>query len=93
MLEAFHGKIEKSFSQRSVSMTRPERRRQKKKYEKDFAAFCKITKQYFPEFIQWLQELKDPRKFWTYEVEVTLMTVIMKNICNKIGRASCRERV
>lgn len=63
-------------------MTRPERRRQKKKYEKDFAAFCKITKQYFPEFIQWLQELKDPRKFWTYEVEVTLMTVIMKNICN-----------
>lgn len=63
-------------------MTRPERRRQKKKYGKDFAVFCKITKQYFPEFIQWLQELKDPRKFWTYEVEVMLMTVIMKSICN-----------
>ena len=63
-------------------MTRSERRREQKKYEKDFAAFCKITKQYFPELIQWLQELKDPRKFWTYEIEVILMTVIMKNICN-----------
>ena len=35
-------------------MTRSERRREQKKYEKDFAAFCKITKQYFPELIQWL---------------------------------------
>ena len=63
-------------------MTRPERRQEKKKYEKDFVAFCKITRQYFPDFIQWLQNIKDPRKFWTYETEVMLMTVIMKNICN-----------
>lgn len=63
-------------------MTRAERRRQEKKYQKDFAAFCKITKQYFPEFIQWLQELKDPRKFYIYEMEVMLMTIIMKNVCN-----------
>lgn len=62
-------------------MTRPERRREKKKYEKDFAAFCKIMKQYFPKFTEWLGELKDPRKFWTYETGVMLMTVIMKNIC------------
>lgn len=63
-------------------MTRHERRQEKKKYEKDFAAFCRITRQYFPDFVQWLQEIKDPRKFWTYETEVMLMTVIMKNICS-----------
>lgn len=63
-------------------MTRPERRQEKKKYEKDFAAFCRITRQYFPDLVQWLQEIKDPRRFWTYETEVMLMTVIMKNICN-----------
>ncbi len=55
-------------------MTRPERRQEKKKYEKDFVAFCRITRQYFPDFVQWLQEIKDPRKFWTYETEVMLMT-------------------
>lgn len=63
-------------------MTRPQRREEKKKCSRDFAAFCKITRQYFPEFIRWLQEIKDPRKFWTYEIEVMLMTVILKNICN-----------
>lgn len=63
-------------------MTRAEHRREKKKYEKDFAAFCKITKQYFPDFVQWMQKITDPRKFWTYEIEVMLMTVIMKNICS-----------
>lgn len=75
-------KLRKSFSQRSFIMTRSERRREKKKYEKDFAAFCKIMRQYFPKFIEWLRELKDPRNFWTYETEVMLMTVIMKNICS-----------
>lgn len=63
-------------------MTRPQRREEKKKCSKDFAAFCRIIRQYFPEFTSWLQEVKDPRKFWTYETEVMLMTVIMKNICN-----------
>lgn len=62
-------------------MTRSERRREKKKHAKDFAAFCRITRRYFPDFIQWLQQIKDPRKFWTYETEVMLMTIIMKNIC------------
>ena len=63
-------------------MTRPQRREEKKKCSKDFAAFCRIIRQYFPEFTSWLQNVKDPRKFWTYETEVMLMTVIMKNICN-----------
>jgi len=53
----------------------------KKKYGKDFASFCRIMKLYFPDFIGWLSSLKDPRKFWTYETEVMLMTVIMKNVC------------
>lgn len=62
-------------------MTRAERRTEKKKYGKDFASFCRIMKLYFPDFISWLAGLKDPRKFWTYETEVMLMTVIMKNVC------------
>lgn len=41
-------------------MTRPECRQEKKKYEKEFAAFFRITRQYFPDFVQWLQEIKDP---------------------------------
>ena len=63
-------------------MTRAERRNEKKKYEKDFASFCRIMKLYFPDFIDWLSSLKDPRKFWTYETEVMLMTVVMKNVCS-----------
>ena len=63
-------------------MTRAEQRRTRKLYERDFAAFCKIIRQYFPEFTQWLCETSDPRKSSIYEIEVMLMTVIMKNICN-----------
>lgn len=62
-------------------MTRAERRNEMKKYGKDFASFCRIMKLYFPDFIDWLSGLKDPRKFWTYETEVMIMTVIMKNVC------------
>ena len=61
-------------------MTRAERRNEKKKYGKDFASFCQILNRYFPDFSGWLASLKDPRKFWTYETEAMLMTVIMKNM-------------
>ncbi len=62
-------------------MTRAERRSEKRKQEKDFTFFCRIMRLYFPDFIDWLRNVKDPRKFWTYETEVMLMTVIMKNVC------------
>ncbi len=58
-------------------MTRVERRNEKKKHGKDFVRFCRIMRLYFPDFISWLAGLKDPRKFWTYEIEIMLMTVIM----------------
>lgn len=61
-------------------MTRAQRRNEKKKYGKDFASFCQILNRYFPDFSGWLASLKDPRKFWTYEIEVMLMTVILKNV-------------
>ena len=61
-------------------MTRAERRNEKKKYGKDFASFCQVLNRYFPDLSGWLASLKDPRKFWTYETEVMLMTVIMKNV-------------
>lgn len=63
-------------------MTRAEQRKTRKLYERDFAAFCKIIRQYFPRFTQWLCETSDPRRSRLYEIEVMLMTVIMKNICN-----------
>ena len=64
-------------------MIRAEQRRNRKLYEQsDFAAFCKIIRQYFPEFTQWLCETSDPRQSSIYEIKVMLMTVIMKNICN-----------
>ena len=63
-------------------MTRPQRREEKEKCSRDFAAFCRITRQYFPEFISWQQGIKDSGKFWTYETEVMLITVILKNICS-----------
>lgn len=53
-------------------MTRAERRNEKKKYGKDFASFRQILNRYFPDFSGWLASLKDPRKFWTYEMEVML---------------------
>lgn len=61
-------------------MTRAEKRNEKNKYGKDFASFCRILNRYFPDFSDWLSSLKDPRKFWTYEMEVMLMTVVMKNV-------------
>lgn len=61
-------------------MTRAERRNEKKKYGRDFASFCQIINRYFPDLSGWLASLKDPRKFWTYEMEAMLMTVIMKNL-------------
>ena len=61
-------------------MTRAERRSEKKNYGKDSASFFQILNRYFPDFTCWLASLKDPRKFWTYEIEVMLMTVIMKNV-------------
>ena len=59
-------------------MTRVEIRNEKKKFGKDFASFCQILNRYFPDFSSWLASLKDPRKFFTYETELMLMTVIMK---------------
>lgn len=61
-------------------MTRVEKRNEKIKYGKDFASFCQILNWYFPDLSGWLASLKDPGKFWTYEIEVMLMTVIMKNV-------------
>lgn len=52
-------------------MTRTERRRDKKKYEKDFVHFCRIMKLYFPDFIHWLSSFKDPRKFWMVIFDAT----------------------
>ncbi len=62
-------------------MTRAERRSKRKKYGNDFASFYQIIKLYLPDFISWLAGLEGSEKFWTYETEVMLMTVIMKNTC------------
>ncbi len=61
-------------------MTRPERRNEKKKHEKDFAAFCRITRQYFPDFVQWLQKMTDE----------FLDEGCVENLCHVLGMG-CHE--
>lgn len=53
-------KLEKVFHEGDFTMTRAEKRNEKKKYGKDFASFCQILNRYFPDFSVWLASLKDP---------------------------------
>lgn len=62
-------------------MTRAEQRRNRKLYERDFAAFCKIIHQYFPEFTQWLCETSDPRQSSIYEIDASFWESNAMNFC------------
>lgn len=45
-----------------------------------FCIFLPDSELVFPDFSGWPASLKNPRKSWTYEMEVMLMTVVMKNV-------------
>lgn len=65
-------------------MTRAEKREARSKLKKDIAEFIKIQSHYFPDFIEDLRNVLDARKlnYITYEIEVILYVMILKNACS-----------
>lgn len=65
-------------------MTRAEKREIKRKLNKEIADFLKIQKHYFPDLIQDIKKVMDGRhqSYITYEIEVILYVMILKNICS-----------
>lgn len=77
--------MEKTFSQREIfSMGRTENRILKKNFKKDIVSFFKIQHHFFPDLIDALGRIKDPRNgsYTMYDISEILYTVIMKNNCN-----------
>lgn len=65
-------------------MTRAEAREIKRKLNKDIANFLKIQNHYFPDLIKDIKKVMDGRNqnYITYEIEVILYVMILKNICS-----------
>jgi len=74
----------KTFSQRRPVMTRLEEREIKRKLKNDIVEFLKIQNHYFPDLIRDIKNVMDKRKqnYVTYEIEVILYVMILKNICS-----------
>lgn len=64
-------------------VTRKERREQEKN-KNYFFEFIKIQKHFYKDWNKKLKQVKDPRhqSYITYEPDIILMMVIMKNVCN-----------
>ena len=75
-------------------MTRAEKREIKRKLKKEIAEFLKIQHHYFPELIQDIKNVLDARhqSYITYEIEVILYTMIMKNVCSIVSMQEMNER-
>ena len=65
-------------------MTRLEKREIKRKLKKEIAEFLIIQNHYFPELIQDIKNAMDARhkSYITYEIEVILYVMILKNVCS-----------
>ena len=65
-------------------MTRAEKRAIKNQIRNDIKEFLKIQTHYFPELIQDIKKIMDARNqsYVTYEIEVILFVMILKNICS-----------
>lgn len=65
-------------------MTRAEQRELKRNLKNEIAEFLKIQNHYFPELIQDIKNVMDARNqnYITYEIEVILYVMILKNICS-----------
>ena len=68
-------------------MTREEKRRLRKELQKEIAEFFNIQQHYFPELIQDIKNGLDARNesYITYEIEVILYVMILKNVCSIIS--------
>lgn len=65
-------------------MSRAEIRKLRKEWNEDLPAFIKAQKQFFPDLIERMKQVADPRQLGSieYSIEEVLYTIIMKNICN-----------
>ena len=65
-------------------MTRAEKREMRLNLQKEIAAFIRIQNHVFPNLIKDMRAVLDTRKqnYITYEIEVILYVMIMKNVCS-----------
>ena len=65
-------------------MTRAEQRAMRRELKREIAEFLKIQNHYFPELIEDIKKVLDARhkSYITYEIEVILYVMIMKNVCS-----------
>ena len=68
-------------------MGRAEKRELRRTIKKDIAAFLKIQNHYFPKLIEDIRNVLDKRNqsYITYEIEVILYTMILKNACSIVS--------
>ena len=74
-------------------MGRVERRELKRKLKKEIAEFLKIQNHYFPELIEDIKKVMDGRNqsYITYEIEVILYMMILKNVCSIVSMQEMNE--
>lgn len=65
-------------------MSRAEIRKARKEWKEDLPAFIKVQKHFFPDLIERIHQVADPRQQGSieYSIEEILYTIIMKNVCN-----------
>jgi hypothetical protein len=65
-------------------MTRAEQREMKRELKREMTEFLKIQNHYFPELIRDIKVVMDKRhqSYITYEIEVILYVMILKNVCS-----------
>jgi hypothetical protein len=74
-------------------MTRAEKRAIKRELTREIAEFLKIQFHYFPDLIQDIKKVLDSRNqaYVTYEIEVILYVMILKNVCNILSMQEMTE--
>ncbi len=67
-----------------MQMTRAEKRALKNRIRNDIKEFLKIQAHYFPDLIHDIKKIMDARNhsYITYEIEVIIFVMILKNICS-----------
>lgn len=74
-------------------MTRAEKRAIKRKLNKEIVEFLKIQNHYFPDLIEAIKKVMDSRhqSYITYEIEVILYMMILKNVCSIVSMQEMNE--
>src|SRR5215469_11260776 len=75
-------------------MTRAEKREIKRKLKKEITEFLKIQNHYFPEILEDIKNVMDARhqSYITYEIEVILYMMILKNVCSIASMQEMNEK-